>query len=280
MGVRHWVVTAIAVGLLAACGTPDEGDSVGAPLTSAGASAVTGRTSMGSASVTTPTVVVPPPAQQASMSQPGQPPPTPTPTTRRPSAAPPPKASPTLARPTPAPAAAPAALASPCKAASITAGVVDVRNIGRYSDGGPLYATDFDLTNASQTTCSLSGWVGFDMRGDAAVIDCEYDSGGQQIGPSSCGPGHYVDETSDLVQSVTHADAHASVVVLRPGESTQFSAIWAGAICLSPPYRVDLRIPGDSRPITVLRPTLCITEAGMQITSIGQVQASPSAAAS
>jgi hypothetical protein len=110
------------------------------------------------------------------------------------------------------------------------------------------------------------------MRGSATVITCEYDSASQQIGPSSCGPGTYVDEDSELHQSVTHTDSRAAVVSLPPGASTQFSAIWAGVICVSPPYRVDLRLPGDPTPLTVILPELCITGAGVQITSIGQTR--------
>lgn len=274
------VVMVLAIGLLAACTTPDEGDVTGAPPTSAVSSAPTTQTSTSAESVPAGTPAPQPTEQHAA--SPAVRPPTPTRTpahtptpTRRTIVA---KPSPTAARPVRASTPTP----TPCRAASTTASVAAVRNMGRNADGDWFYATDFVLANTSPTSCAISGWVGFDMRGSSTATTCiEADPPGAQPTSSPCpsGTGIYADMDSERGEA-THVGGPPSVVVLPSNTSTQFSAIWTGVICLSAPYHVDLRLPGDPTPINVIKPMLCITDAGVQITPVGQTQPSPSPVAS
>ena len=151
--------------------------------------------------------------------------------------------------------------------------------MGRTADGDWAFATDFVLANTSRTTCSVTGWVGFDMYGSATATACIGPPAGLPSTASPCpsAPPTYADKDSERGQA-THIGGPAAVVVLPAFASTQFSAIWTGVACISAPYRVDLRLPGDPTPISIVQPTLCITDAGVQITPVGQSQPSPSAA--
>ena len=121
------------------------------------------------------------------------------------------------------------------------------------------FITDFTLRNVTAETCTLNGWVGVSLRGNATHQDC---AAGEPA--TSCPP--YPDKTSFPPQIYTHAPGSRPVTLL-PSKSTRFSLEWEGTICLQPPYLVDFQIPGDPGRLRVTLPDMC--SGPITITAIG-----------
>jgi hypothetical protein len=111
------------------------------------------------------------------------------------------------------------------------------------------YATQIVLRNRSASTCRLRGWPGLTFFGDGTLHACTTaDPPGCHNGPEST--------SGTRPFKVTRSRAvPPPEVSLAPGRTTSFKLAWPYCgIDLEPPFGVDIRLPGDSRPLT-LAPT-------------------------
>jgi hypothetical protein len=118
-------------------------------------------------------------------------------------------------------------------------------------------ATDFVLRNTSSSPCLLSGWAGLAFFGEGVETACS---------PSPCA-GPHPDRTRPREAQV-HRTSGARPVELRRGAAAAFSLTWTGTICLSEPYRLDIRVPGDATPFRVTLPRVCIA-GPLNVTPLG-----------
>ncbi|MFJ8487782.1 DUF4232 domain-containing protein [Streptomyces sp. NPDC094038] len=115
-----------------------------------------------------------------------------------------------------------------------------------YDHGGPRRsATQVVLRNRSGAACGLGGWPGLTFFGDGTIHICTT--------PDASPCPDVVSTSGTRSFKVTRSPATASsAVVLAPGRTTTFTMSWAFcAIDLERPYGVDIRVPGDSRPLTL-----------------------------
>ncbi|MGW2706469.1 DUF4232 domain-containing protein [Streptomyces sp. NPDC001340] len=112
------------------------------------------------------------------------------------------------------------------------------------------FGTPIQLRNHSGSACRLRGWPGLTFFGDGIVRVCAKGD------PSpSCGKPASTSGTRPF--EITRSSGHGVPdIVLAPGHSTSFTLVWQGSsFCgalVDAPYGVDIRVPGDSHPLTVL----------------------------
>ncbi|MFD8718970.1 DUF4232 domain-containing protein [Streptomyces sp. NPDC059629] len=97
--------------------------------------------------------------------------------------------------------------------------------------------------NRSDSKCRLHGWPGLTFFGGGTIHVCTTaDPPGCESGP--------VSTSGTRPLKVTRSRAVAPPVVsLAPGSTTSFNAAWQACSDLEAPYGVDIRVPGDSRPL-------------------------------
>ncbi|MFJ4850660.1 MULTISPECIES: DUF4232 domain-containing protein [unclassified Streptomyces] len=140
--------------------------------------------------------------------------------------------------------------ARPCRSADLEATAEQPwRPLG--SEPGDTFMS-IVLSNISGGTCSLQGWAGLSVFGDDMPVACNGDH------DPGCGKGR--NTTEPRTMDVTRVPGlTADLVVLAAGERTSYSLLWSewrSAGCdatavWNPPYGARIRIPGDSRPLTV-----------------------------
>ncbi|MGW0879439.1 DUF4232 domain-containing protein [Streptomyces sp. NPDC002671] len=119
---------------------------------------------------------------------------------------------------------------------------------GRYG----WFATPVLLRNRSASTCHLRGWPGLKFFGDGALRACAK-------GDISPACGKPVSTSGPRSFSVTRTSEHdLPDVYLAPGHTTSFTIVWEGSYASTcydlsedPAYGVDIRVPGDSRALTL-----------------------------
>ncbi|MGW0764096.1 DUF4232 domain-containing protein [Streptomyces sp. NPDC002676] len=165
---------------------------------------------------------------------------------------------------TPSRTTAPAAHA--CAASALTASEGKT-GTGRYG----WFATPVLLRNRSGSTCRLRGRPGLTFFGDAVIRACTKGDTSPGCGKpvSTSGPRHF---------SVTRTSEHdLPDVHLAPGHTISFTVLWEGGYASTcydryetPAYGVDIRVPGDSRALTLVTSGL-ITPCGgrTQVTPFG-----------
>jgi hypothetical protein len=127
-----------------------------------------------------------------------------------------------------------------------------VRNLGKGADGQFHYADDFRLSNVSQQTCSVSGWIGLAMYGDDTAVYCP-----RADGTDPCN-GRPKSKNAPVHQRVDRTGSEHEVV-LEPGQAARFTVGYEGVICLHHPYRLELRAPHDStNPVDVVGTPICV----------------------
>lgn len=177
----------------------------------------------------------------------------------RPGGSPAPAGKPTPSRTTPGRTAAPAngparatAAAAPpvaaCAARDLTA---SEGRTGLPADGeSDWFGTPVQLRNHSGSACRLHGWPGLTFFGDGVLRACAKGD------PSpSCGKPASTSGTRPF--AITRSSAHGVPdIVLAPGHSTSFTLVWQGSYScgalVDAPYGIDIRVPGDSRALTLL----------------------------
>ncbi|MER7836940.1 DUF4232 domain-containing protein [Streptomyces sp. NPDC096040] len=116
-----------------------------------------------------------------------------------------------------------------------------------YNHGQSIrYAVQIVLGSRSGSTCRLSGWPGLTFFGDGNIHVCTTaDPPGCESGP--------VSTSGTRPFKVTRSRAVAPpAVLLSPGRTTSFTMSWPFCgVDLDAPYGVEIRLPGDSRPLTV-----------------------------
>ncbi len=103
----------------------------------------------------------------------------------------------------------------------------------------------------SGSTCHLRGWPGLTFFGDGVIQGCSQGDPSPRCGKplSTSGPRAF---------SVTRASAHdLPDILLAPARTTFFTIVWQGSYAggcvrfVDPAYGVEIRVPGDSRPLTL-----------------------------
>ncbi|MFD6721297.1 DUF4232 domain-containing protein [Streptomyces sp. NPDC060131] len=134
------------------------------------------------------------------------------------------------------------------------------------------FATPILLRNKSAVTCRLRGWPGITFFGDATIQGCAADDPSPACGrpQSTSGPRSF---------SITRSSVDALPdVLLAPGDTTSFTLVWEGGgmhTCVGTPferspYGADIRVPGDSRALTLAPfPNLYPCEGRIEITPFG-----------
>ena len=114
-----------------------------------------------------------------------------------------------------------------------------VRNLGKGTDGQFHYADDVVLSNLSDSTCFVSGWVGLAMYGDDTAVYCP-----RADGTDPC-HGRPKSKDAPVKQRVTETGSEHQIA-LEPGHRVTFSVEYEGVICLHHPYRLELHVPQDA----------------------------------
>jgi hypothetical protein len=130
------------------------------------------------------------------------------------------------------------------------------------------FATPILLRNRSGSTCRLRGWPGLTFYGDDTIVGCAE-------GDSSPSCGKPLSTSGTRPFSVTRsAVPHLPDMALSPGRTTSFTLVWQGSYScdrlVDGPYGIDVRVPGDSHPLTLL-PAVPISpcEGHLQVTPFG-----------
>ncbi|MFD7317381.1 MULTISPECIES: DUF4232 domain-containing protein [unclassified Streptomyces] len=169
---------------------------------------------------------------------------------------------------TTAPAQAPAP-APACAADDLT---TSAGRSGPPSSQPGWFATPILLRNTSATTCRLRGWPGITFFGDATIQGCAAGD------PSpACGKPQSTSRPRSFSITRSSVDALPDVL-LAPGDATSFTLVWEGGgmhSCVGTPfewspYGADIRVPGDSRALTLAPlPNLYPCEGKIEITPFG-----------
>lgn len=144
----------------------------------------------------------------------------------------------------------------------------------RSRDGQPAdWATPFVLRNVGRSTCQLGGWAGIAFFGDSMIVICPTPAQSCRLHP---------DTTTPRPVDVTRSNQGTpGEIVLTPGTSTFFTLVWtvgfSSNFCTQTtptvePYSVQIRVPGDNRPLTVILTAdtnLQLCNARAQITAFG-----------
>ncbi|MCF3129460.1 DUF4232 domain-containing protein [Streptomyces olivochromogenes] len=166
-------------------------------------------------------------------------------------------------RPTPSRTAAAAAPAPACAARDLTAS--EAQGAG---GGSGWFFTPIQLRNHSGSACRLRGWPGLVFYGDGTIKAC---------GPGDHSPscGKPLSRTEPRSFSVARSPARTLPdVSLAPGDTTTFTLVWKGSYScdtyVTPPYGIAVRVPGDSRALTVI-PTVAISPCDeyLEVTAFG-----------
>ncbi|MFE7565641.1 DUF4232 domain-containing protein [Streptomyces sp. NPDC057539] len=144
---------------------------------------------------------------------------------------------------------------------------------GPPSDSQPgWFATPILLRNKSAATCRLRGWPGITFFGDATIQGCA-------VGDPSPACGKPQSTSRPRSFSITRSSVDTLPdVLLAPGDTTSFTLVWEGGgmhTCVGTPfewspYGADIRVPGDSRALTLAPfPNLYPCEGKIEITPFG-----------
>ncbi|MFF7468216.1 DUF4232 domain-containing protein [Streptomyces sp. NPDC008092] len=139
------------------------------------------------------------------------------------------------------------------------------RTSPQVGGGLPGFAAEIVLRNRSGSTCRLSGWPGLTFFGDGSLHACTTaDPPGCESGPVS---------TSGIRPfKVSRSGAAAPpAVLLAPGHTTSF-VLHSDDSCpgVGAPYGVDIRLPGGSRPLTLVPgPNLSPCDEKLDVTAFG-----------
>ncbi|MER7187146.1 DUF4232 domain-containing protein [Streptomyces hyaluromycini] len=145
--------------------------------------------------------------------------------------------------------------------------VAEGRTSPQVGDHRPGYAAEIVLRNRSGSSCRLSGWPGLTFFGDGTVHICTTaDPPGCESGPVS------TSGTRPFKVSRSGAVVPPSVL-LAPGRTTSF-LLYAEDPCagvgVAAPYGVDIRLPGGSRPLTLVPgPNLSPCDEKFVVTAFG-----------
>lgn len=135
---------------------------------------------------------------------------------------------------------------------------------GAYDhDGSTWYATRIVLRNRSGSACLLSGWPGLTFFGDGTLHVCT------TADPPDCRSGEHLGHPP--VQGHPVQGGGPARRLPRPGSHDLVQADLAVLRCRPrPPYGVEIRLPGGSRPLT-LAPTKNIIpcEQMLEVTPFG-----------
>ncbi|MGW0629688.1 hypothetical protein [Streptomyces sp. NPDC002758] len=152
----------------------------------------------------------------------------------------------------------------------------DLAASGQKSSGG-LFVEDDErkwisrvfLHNTGQSPCLLKGWPGLTLYGYDIIEICLPEQ------PKPCGSGVKPNERRPLTL-VRSRVRPASDVLLAPGQTTSFAMLWVSAFagtCIHgdaiPPYRAEIRVPGDSHPIPLQGPAVQPCEDLIEVTTFG-----------
>ncbi|MFF5012797.1 DUF4232 domain-containing protein [Streptomyces sp. NPDC001165] len=191
----------------------------------------------------------------------------------RPDGSPVPAGKPTPGRTGAAPANGPSRTTAPaspavpgCAARDLT---VAEGHTGLPADGeSGWFATPIQLRNHSGAACRLRGWPGLTFIGDGTIRACAK-------GDPSCGKPLSTSGTRPF--TITRSSGHGVPdIVLAPGHSTSFTLVWEGSYScgsfVPSPYGVDIRVPGDSRALTLIPATaISPCEGRIEVTPFGVV---------
>lgn len=149
--------------------------------------------------------------------------------------------------PSTAPSSAPARAVAPPAAPACTSRDLTVSEgkAAAYMRGDSMrYAAPVVLRDRSGSTCRLSGWPGLTFFGEGTIHVCTTaDPPGCVSGPeSTSGTRPFKVTRSRTVAPPT--------VTLAPGGTTSFTMSWPFCgMDLDAPYGMEVRLPGDSRPL-------------------------------
>ncbi|MEU9449809.1 DUF4232 domain-containing protein [Streptomyces sp. NPDC048277] len=127
------------------------------------------------------------------------------------------------------------------------------------------FAAEIVLRNRSGSTCRLIGWPGLSFFGDNTIHVCT------TADPPGCTSGP-VSTSGTRPFKVTRSQAVAPPAVsLAPGRTTSFLLYSKdGCMQVSGAYGVDIRLPGDSRPLTLVpAPGLAPCDEKLDVTPFG-----------
>ncbi|MEV6989611.1 DUF4232 domain-containing protein [Streptomyces sp. NPDC093228] len=145
-----------------------------------------------------------------------------------------------------------APVAAPVRACTSRALTVSLGHTGLPATGrSGWFATQILLRNQSGSTCHLRGWPGLTFFGDGVIRGCSQGDPSPRCGKplSTSGPRAF---------SVTRASTHDHPDIwLAPARTTFFTIVWQGSYAggcvrfVDPAYGVEIRVPGDSRALTL-----------------------------
>ncbi|MER6080060.1 DUF4232 domain-containing protein [Streptomyces sp. NPDC001833] len=130
---------------------------------------------------------------------------------------------------------------------------------------GTGFAGEVVLRNRSGSTCRLSGWPGLTFFGDGTIHVCT------TADPPDCVSGPVSTSGTRPFKVSRFGAATPPVVLLAPGRTTSFVVETHGwCLGVSPAYSVDIRLPGDSRPLTLApAPNISPCDDKLDVTAFG-----------
>ncbi|MFD4602457.1 DUF4232 domain-containing protein [Streptomyces sp. NPDC058464] len=139
------------------------------------------------------------------------------------------------------------------------------RTSPQVGGGRPGYAAEIVLRNRSGSTCRLSGWPGLTFFGDGVLHVCT------TADPPDCESGPVSTSGIRPFKVSRSAAAVPPTVLLAPGHTTSF-VLHTDDACpgVDAPYGVDIRLPGGSRPLTLVPgPNLSPCDGKLDVTAFG-----------
>ncbi|MFF4042901.1 DUF4232 domain-containing protein [Streptomyces sp. NPDC001816] len=193
----------------------------------------------------------------------------------RPDTSPVPAGKPTPSRTGAAPASGPSRTTAPaspavpgCAARDLT---VAEGHTGLPADGeSGWFATPIQLRNHSGAACRLRGWPGLTFIGDGTIRACAE-------GDASTACGKPLSTSGTRPFTITRSSTQSPPdISLTPGRTTTFTLVWEGSYScgsfVPSPYGVDIRVPGDSRALTLIPATaISPCEGRIEVTPFGVV---------
>ncbi|WP_370081813.1 DUF4232 domain-containing protein [Streptacidiphilus sp. MAP12-16] len=143
---------------------------------------------------------------------------------------------------------------------------------GLVPDGSGETITRVLLRNVTHSLCGLDGWPGLALYGDDTLVVC---SAGQPT--PNCGSVVSKTEARTFTVTLSHRRPPTEVL-LAPKQSTSFALLWVsafGSVCAggrfeASPYGGDIRIPGDSHPLTLAPfPQIQPCDGHLEVTTFG-----------
>ncbi|MFD8818527.1 DUF4232 domain-containing protein [Streptomyces sp. NPDC059627] len=131
--------------------------------------------------------------------------------------------------------------------------------------GGQGFAAEIVLRNRSGSTCRLSGWPGLTFFGDGTLHVCT------TADPPDCKSGPVSTSGTRPFKVSRSGAATPPVILLDPGQTTSF-VLHTDEWCMGvgAPYGVDIRLPGGSRPLTLVPgPNLSPCDDRLDVTAFG-----------